>query len=58
MIINVFVELVEFEDKVRKARLRWFGHVQRKNSGYVGDERWTSQLSRLHTEGWSDKRGC
>lgn len=33
MIINVFVELVEFEDKVRKARLRWFGHVQRKNSG-------------------------
>ena len=25
-----------FRDKVREARLRWFGRVQRRDSGYLG----------------------
>ncbi len=26
----------QFVDKVREARLRWFGHVQRRDAGYIG----------------------
>ena len=25
----------QFRDKMRKARLRWFGHVQRRDAGYI-----------------------
>ena len=26
----------QFGDKVKEARLRWYGHVQRQNAEYVG----------------------
>ena len=29
-------DVVRFSDKVREARLRWFGHVQRSDDGYIG----------------------
>ena len=35
---GVFVKNVQHDNtgKFRKARLRWFGHVQRRDSGYIG----------------------
>ncbi|KAL7827652.1 hypothetical protein SRHO_G00333700 [Serrasalmus rhombeus] len=30
------VKVEQFGDKAREARLRWFGHVLRRNSGYIG----------------------
>ncbi len=32
-----------FED-VMRAKLRWFGHVRRRDAGYI---RWTAQVRRL-----------
>ena len=32
-------------DKVRERRLRWFGHVQRRDSGYVGRRMLEMELS-------------
>ncbi|KAI5608927.1 hypothetical protein C0J50_6496, partial [Silurus asotus] len=29
------VHVGRFGDKVREVRLRWFGHVQRRNMGYI-----------------------
>ena len=30
----------QFSDKVREERLRWFGHVQRRDMGYMGEKCW------------------
>lgn len=33
----------EFRDKVREARLRWFGHMQRRDAGYAR-RRWSRRV--------------
>lgn len=35
-----------FGDKVREAILRWFGHVRRRDSGYIGQRMLNVELSR------------
>lgn len=30
-------QLEQFGDKVKDTRLRWFGHVQKRASGYTGE---------------------
>ena len=34
-----------FENKVREARLRWFGHVKRRDSKYIGRKMLKMELS-------------
>ena len=29
-------QVTQIGDKIREARLRWYGHVQRQNAGYIG----------------------
>lgn len=31
-------------DKVREARMKWFGHVQRRDNGYIGQRMLTTEL--------------
>ena len=33
-----------FGEKVREARLRWFGHILRKDAGYIGRRMLTMEL--------------
>ena len=32
----LLLQISIFTKKAREARLRWFGHVQRRDSGYIG----------------------
>ena len=34
--VYVTVKIPKLGDKLRNARLRWYGHVKRKEEGYVG----------------------
>ncbi|KAI5086783.1 hypothetical protein C0J45_23013, partial [Silurus meridionalis] len=45
------VPVGRFGDKVREVRLRWFGHVQRRNMGYI-----SRRMLRMETPG-RRKRG-
>ncbi|KAI5087616.1 hypothetical protein C0J45_22105, partial [Silurus meridionalis] len=45
------VHVGRFGDKVREVRLRWFGHVQRRNTGYI-----SRRMLRIETPG-RRKRG-
>ena len=40
-----------FGEKVREARLRWFGHVLRKDAGYIGRRILTMELPRKRKRG-------
>ena len=44
-------------DKVREGRLRWFGHVQRRDSGYIGRRMLDMELPRRRKRG-RPKRRC
>uniref|UniRef100_A0A3B3I9A4 ribonuclease H n=1 Tax=Oryzias latipes TaxID=8090 RepID=A0A3B3I9A4_ORYLA len=43
-------------DKVREARLRWFGHVQRRDSGYIGRRMLEMELPGRRTRGRPKRR--
>lgn len=55
----MFQRECRFGDEVSKIRLRWFGHIQKKNSGYTGKEECLRRCSeRGHTElMWHDAIG-
>lgn len=31
-------QIEQFREKIRKARLRWFKHVQRRDNRYIGEK--------------------
>lgn len=57
-------------ETVREERLRWFGHVQRRDSGYTGQRMLKIEKKRKTTEenhacieegraeGWCEREGC
>ncbi|KAI5609648.1 hypothetical protein C0J50_5859, partial [Silurus asotus] len=45
------VHVGRFGDKVREVRLRWFGHVQRRNMGYI-----SRRMLRMETPGRRKRR--
>ncbi|KAK2899617.1 hypothetical protein Q8A73_012746 [Channa argus] len=45
-----------FGDKVREARLRWFGHVQRRNCEYIGRRMLRLELPGRRSRGRSKRR--
>lgn len=42
--ISGMAQFEQFGDKVREASPRWFGHVQRRDSGYIGPVILNSQV--------------
>ncbi|PME06485.1 hypothetical protein A8A06_13560 [Escherichia coli] len=46
----------KFGDKVREARLRWFGHVQRRDSGYIGQRMLKMELPGRRRRGRPQRR--
>ncbi|KAF7647393.1 hypothetical protein LDENG_00173020 [Lucifuga dentata] len=44
-----------FRDKAREARLRWFGHVQRRDAGYIG-RMLKMELPGKRKRGWPKRR--
>ena len=62
-----------FGEKVREARMRWFGHAQRRDSQYIGRRMMRLELylaemktkeeiyqcsERGHEVSWCERRGC
>ena len=43
-------------EKTRKARLRWYGHVQRKDDGYIGRRMLRMELPRKRKRGRPKRR--
>ncbi|KAL7841080.1 hypothetical protein SRHO_G00247710 [Serrasalmus rhombeus] len=50
------VKVEQFGDKAREARLRWFGHVLRRNSGYIGQRMLEMELPGRRRRGRPQRR--
>ncbi|XP_062866594.1 uncharacterized protein LOC134329279, partial [Trichomycterus rosablanca] len=55
-IIRGTAQVKQLGDKVREARLRWFGHVQRRDSGYIGRRMLDMQLPGKRQRGRPKRR--
>ena len=45
-----------FEEKTREARLRWYGHLRRKDDGYIGRRMLRMELPGKRKQGWAKRR--
>ena len=45
-----------FGEKTREARLRWYGHLRRKDDGYIGRRMLRMELPGKRKRGWPKRR--
>lgn len=48
---KVPAQVEQFEDKVRETRLKWFGHVESGDSGYIGQRVLNIEVPRRRKRG-------
>ena len=54
--IRATAQVGRFGEKVREARLRWFGHVLMKDAGYIGRRMLTMELPGKRKRGTPKRR--